>query len=312
MSKGRYTKKKTRKFPVWALLGILAVVLVIAGVLIFGGNGGDIPGETEAETNGQTQGVEQTGPDGEDTTPDPEATAGKQTEPEDPKDPTDSTEPEEQSQTGNQTQTGNKQPNNNQTQTGNKQPNNNQSQTGNKQPNNNQTQTGNKSEKEDQDQTQPPEKATEPTVTGQEQTQPTEGGDPDPTQPTDVIVQQADAEYEKWLSAAMIVCVSMEYPDFELEGVYAASATALTDKFSSEGAYIVFTSGGTRMAIHAKALAGERTERGTMDISTETIGFATFDQVDLASLNLGAMEQLELNELSELIAQSLLVSIYLH
>ena len=306
MSKGRYTKKKTRKFPVWALLGILAVVLVIAGVLIFGGNGGDIPGETEAETTGQTQGVEQTGPTGEDTTPDPEATAGKQTEPEDPKDPTDSTEPEEQSKTGNQTQTGNKQPNNNQTQTGNKQPNNNQSQ------------TGNKTENENQGQTQPPEKDTEPqkttdpTVTGQEQTQPTEGRDPDPTQPTDVIVQQADAEYEKWLSAAMIVCVSMEYPDFELEGVYAASATALTDKFSSDGAYIVFTSGGTRMAIHAKALAGERTERGTMDISTETIGFATFDQVDPASVNLDALEQLELNELSELIAQSLLVSIYLH
>lgn len=128
--------------------------------------------------------------------------------------------------------------------------------------------------------------------------------------PTVVIVQRAEAEYEKWLSAAMIVCVSMEYPDFELEGVYAASATALEDKFSSDGAYILFSAGGERIAIHSKALEGERTEPGTMDISTEVIGFATFDRVDPASVDLKSMEELALDDLSELIAQSLLISIY--
>ena len=124
------------------------------------------------------------------------------------------------------------------------------------------------------------------------------------------VVQRADAEYEKWLSAAMIVCVSMEYPDFQLEGVYAASATALEDKYSSEGAYIVFISGGERIVIHSKALEEERVIPGTVDISTETVGYATFDPVDPDSVDLDSLEQLPLEDLSELISQSLLVSIY--
>lgn len=132
------------------------------------------------------------------------------------------------------------------------------------------------------------------------------------TQPTIVLIQRADADYEQWLSAALVICVSMEYPDFELEGVYAASATTLEDKFSSQGAYIVFTSGGQRMAIHAKALEAERTAAGTVDISTEAIGYATFDKVDPASINFSAMDQIALDDLSELIAQSVLVSIYKH
>ena len=45
------------------------------------------------------------------------------------------------------------------------------------------------------------------------------------THPPVVIVQKADAEYEKWLSAAMVVCVSMEYPDFELENTTLTTAT---------------------------------------------------------------------------------------
>lgn len=132
------------------------------------------------------------------------------------------------------------------------------------------------------------------------------------TQPSVVIIQRADAEYEKWLAATLIVCVSMEYPDFELEGVYAASATGLEDKLNSDGSYIVFRSGGERLAIHAKALAGERTKSGTKDISTEVIGFASFDRVDAASIDFSSMEQLVLDDLSELISQSLLVSIYTH
>ena len=129
-------------------------------------------------------------------------------------------------------------------------------------------------------------------------------------QPTVVIVQQADAEYEKWLAAAMVMCVSMEYPDFELEAVYAASATALEDKFDSQGAYIVFTTGGNRICIHSKALEAERTAPGTRDISSETIGYATFDQLDPGSVDFSSFEKINLEDLSELFTQSLLVSIY--
>ena len=155
-----------------------------------------------------------------------------------------------------------------------------------------------------------PSTAPEQTQATQQTTAPTET---EPvTEPTVIIIQRAEAEYEKWLAAAQIVCVSMSYPDFQLEGVYAASATSMEDKFSSDGAYIIFTSGGSRIAIHSKAREGERAEAGTVDISTEAIGYATFDLVDPNSVNVSAMEELELEDLSELISQSLLISIYTH
>ena len=133
----------------------------------------------------------------------------------------------------------------------------------------------------------------------------------EPQTPTG-IPQQKDAEYERWLAAAMVVCVSIEYPDFALEGIWAASATGLEEKYSSDGAYIAFTSGGERMVIHANALEHERTEKGTTDISTEVIGFATFDRLDPADFSAAALEEIKPEELSELISQSLLISIYNH
>lgn len=152
--------------------------------------------------------------------------------------------------------------------------------------------------------------ASDPSGATDKATEPTQQGGEDVPQPPDDIVQKADADYEQWLSAAMIVCVSMEYPDFELDGVYAASSTTLEDKYSSDGAYIVFTTGGTKIAIHSRALENERTDSGTVDISSEMVGYATFDRVDPASLDVSSLEELTMDELSELISQSLLVSIY--
>ncbi len=136
--------------------------------------------------------------------------------------------------------------------------------------------------------------------------------DPIEIETRETIPQQADAEYERWLAAAAVICVSIEYPDFQLEGIYTASSTALADKFSSDGVSILFVSGGQRMAIHANALDGERTEPGTRDISTEVIGYATFDAVDPQGIDTASMEQIHPEELGDLIAQSLLVSIYNH
>jgi hypothetical protein len=136
--------------------------------------------------------------------------------------------------------------------------------------------------------------------------------DPIEIETRETIPQQADAEYERWLAAAAVICVSIEYPDFQLEGIYASSSTALADKFSSDGVSILFVSGGQRMAIHANALEGERTEPGTRDISTEVIGYASFDSVDPQRIDTASMDQIHPEELEDLIAQSLLVSIYNH
>lgn len=147
-----------------------------------------------------------------------------------------------------------------------------------------------------------------------QQTQTTDPAQTKPmeTLPPQTMPQQTQADYENWLAAAMVVCVSMEYPDFQLEGIYATSVTSLEDKFSSDGVYIVFTSGGNRIAIHSAALDQERSTPGTKDISTETIGFASFDFVSPADLDLDILNNIPLDELSELISQSLLIRIYTH
>lgn len=231
MAKGRYAKKRTKKFPVWLILILVAAIAAIFAAILFLGKGKeDIPFETESPVAQQTESVAQT-----ENREDTEApTEPQQTEVE--------IQPSES------------------------------------------------------------EAATEPLQT--------EAPETIPPQPTVVIVQKAEAEYEKWLSAAMLVCVSMEYPDFELEAIYAASATSLDDKLDSAGAYIVFNTEGKRVVIHSKALTAERTASGTMDISTEIIGYASFDRVDPASVDFSGMEKIELDKLSELIEQSLLISIY--
>lgn len=140
----------------------------------------------------------------------------------------------------------------------------------------------------------------------------TEGPD-EPTPPPTVDLRPvADAEYEQWLAATMVICVSMEYPDFALEGIYTESATALADKYASEGVYIAFASGGERIVIHSKPLELERTAIGTYDISMEHIGLATFDRINADSVALDAMHPIDLETLGELIPQCLLVSILMH
>lgn len=156
--------------------------------------------------------------------------------------------------------------------------------------------------------TQAPGQNQNPSQPAQTQPQASEG-QADPTRAT--VMQQADADYEQWLAAAMVVCVSMEYPDFELEGIYATSVTDLNSKYDSDGVYIIFVSGGERMAIFSKALDAERKEAGTMDISTEVIGYASFDLVDPSTVNTAAMTAIQLDDLTTLIEQSLLVSIYI-
>ena len=157
-----------------------------------------------------------------------------------------------------------------------------------------------------------PEDDPEETLSVQPTTPPSESETPTDIPAQTDIPQQKDAEYERWLAAAMVVCVSIEYPDFDLEGIWAASATTLEEKYSSDGAYIAFTSGGERIVIQASALENERTQKGTTDISTEVIGFASFDKVKPADFSSTGLDEIKPEELSELISQSLLISIYNH
>lgn len=144
------------------------------------------------------------------------------------------------------------------------------------------------------------------------ETKPTQKPTEPVPQPPVTIPQMKEASYEQWLSASMVVGLSMSYPDFQLQGIYVAGETALEDKMSSGGAVIRFTSGGKELALRSTPLEAERDTAGTIDLSTQTLGFATFDVVDASAVNTAAMTEVALEDLGELIEQSLLVSLYWH
>lgn len=132
------------------------------------------------------------------------------------------------------------------------------------------------------------------------------------TPATVVLVEKVEATYEEWLAAGMVVAISMEYPEFEIEGIYLAGETDLSERQNSSGVYVVFTADGTKQTVHGFPLAAERTQKGTVDLHTMDLGFAAFDPVETASVNTGACRQIGMEDLSELIAQSILVSLYEH
>ena len=126
------------------------------------------------------------------------------------------------------------------------------------------------------------------------------------------IVERADASYERWLAAGMVTAISMQYPDFSIEGIYLSGETELSDKSESEGAYVVFTADGAETAIHSVPLDAERTDVGTTDLYTRDLGFATFDTIEPSQIDTGSCEQIEMDDLTDLISQSLLVSLFEH
>ena len=126
------------------------------------------------------------------------------------------------------------------------------------------------------------------------------------------ISEQKEAPYEHWLAAGMIVAASMNYPELEISSIYLAGESEISDKSNSEGVYIVFNMNDEKTIMHSKPIDEERKEAGKTDLYTANLGFATFDIVDVDMKELEKYKQLKMEELSELISQSLLVSIYEH
>ena len=118
--------------------------------------------------------------------------------------------------------------------------------------------------------------------------------------------------YEHWLAAGAVTGISMYYMDFELEGIYLASETTLNAHDESKGVYVVFKSGGETMTLRSVPLVEERSYPGTIDLSTENFGFATFDVVEVKDSQLKECEEVRLESLSGLINQLMLVTLYEH
>lgn len=121
-----------------------------------------------------------------------------------------------------------------------------------------------------------------------------------------------EATYEERLAANTLTAISLAYPDFELQQILTETETQLNEARDSKGVYVEFDSGGETLVIHAKWLEKERTKKGTVDLHEEKLGFATFDVVSDEVLNEKNMKTLEANDLTELISEAMLVSLYEH
>ena len=124
------------------------------------------------------------------------------------------------------------------------------------------------------------------------------------------IIEKKEATYEKWLAAAMVVAVSLEEEEFEIEHIYFYSENSLNDLEKSEGVYLIYESSGNTICLYSSPLAEERKEKGLKNLYTKDLGFATFDYVDENTKDFSDWREIQVEELEELILQSMLVSIY--
>lgn len=124
------------------------------------------------------------------------------------------------------------------------------------------------------------------------------------------LPQKTDASYERWLAAAMITAVSFQYPGFEIKNIYLTEETDMARKNESMGVYVTFSSDAETRTIYAKPLEKERVETGTIDLYTMDLGFATFDIVNIEDIDTSRMQTVGTEALTELISQSMLVSLY--
>lgn len=116
-----------------------------------------------------------------------------------------------------------------------------------------------------------------------------------------------DETYEEWLAAAMYMAGHLQYPGYELVGIYAASETAPSNSGASLGVYMHIRVDGREILLCGQPLSQRRTQAGTTDLHTAQLGYATFDEV--SGVDLSGMIPLDMNELVELIDYSMLVSL---
>ena len=133
------------------------------------------------------------------------------------------------------------------------------------------------------------------------------------TQPqNDVQTPDDRGSYEEYLSALTLFALSMDYPDFQLQGIYAASSVSLAQKTSSKGIYVFFDSMGESLCAHVNHIEAERTaESATTDLFANELGFASFELMsELPDTN--SLTLLDSKVYSALLSELTGISIFSH
>lgn len=119
-----------------------------------------------------------------------------------------------------------------------------------------------------------------------------------------------DSTYEEWLAAAMTVAISMRYTDFEIEDIYYKSETAPANRMDCEGIYIKLKTDGNTVFLFSKPLKEENKEAGSVNIYSQEIGFASFEEFAKNEVSVKKYKKYTVEEIEKMIQFSTLVSIY--
>lgn len=115
---------------------------------------------------------------------------------------------------------------------------------------------------------------------------------------------RAEAPYEHWLAAAVLTGISMNSPEFQLEGIYIASETDAGSPMDSQGVYVTYTADGTERCVYSRPLRQGRTEEpGTRDIEVGGFGMATYEEVSPDSMDRSVFQEASIEDINTLIEQ---------
>lgn len=131
-------------------------------------------------------------------------------------------------------------------------------------------------------------------------------------EPEYIDVEHVDAPYEHWLAAAVMISVSMDYPDFELQKIYMSGETDIECLNESAGVYVTYITGGEEKCVFSKPIDALRNEEGTFDIYAEYIGYATYDEISIGEIDNTNFETIEIENIGTLIEQLERVSKYMN
>lgn len=136
-----------------------------------------------------------------------------------------------------------------------------------------------------------------------------QNGTTEPTQAELILNQLTEDSYERLLAAGVLMGLSIEYPDFQLEELCYKEEHDLNHKMDSDGVYAFFQSGGESLCIHARPLTDTRNEKGLSDLQETNLGYATFDLVIKDASEMTGYTSLMDVDLSEQISQLYLLTI---
>lgn len=124
------------------------------------------------------------------------------------------------------------------------------------------------------------------------------------------VFEKKDAYYEEWLAAAMCMSLTFYEDEFEILNIYYKTKTKLEDKMDSEGVYLIYKNSEGTICLHSSPLEKECTEEGVTNLYSQDVGFNTYEKLSVKKINFANYEEFEIDSLSKIISQSVLVSLY--